>query len=200
MNAPENLATLGSPPEHPQGAGRVRNAAEAATATLGTKKHLGRPGVLLQRMNGMARVANLPDLGKWFRIVACLGAMAFTAIPSMQAVAGVDLPKLEHGKGDKCVDDVAFIRRHHPDLLKHHRDETVRLGIRTTKYSLKKCVECHAGSKTGSVASSKEDFCVACHRYAGAKLDCWDCHATKPGKQAAVPDAKPVLPLHGGSK
>ena len=147
-----------------------------------------------------AATDNLPDLGKWFRIVACLGAMAFTAIPSMQAVAGVDLPKLEHGKGDKCVDDVAFIRRHHPDLLKHHRDETVRLGIRTTKYSLKKCVECHAGSKTGSVASSKEDFCVACHRYAGAKLDCWDCHATKPGKQAAVPDAKPVLPLHGGSK
>jgi len=152
----------------------------------------------------MARVANLPGLGKWFRIVACLGAMAFMAIPSMQAVAGVDLPKLEHGKGDKCVDDNDYIRRHHPDLLKHHRDDTMRKGIRTTKYSLKKCVECHAGSKTGSVASTKEDFCVACHSYSGVKLDCWDCHATKPGKQpvnqAVQPMPSPLMPSHGGSQ
>lgn len=152
----------------------------------------------------MARVANLPGLGKWFRLAACLGAMAFMAIPSTRAVAGVDLPTLEHGKGDKCVDEEDYIRRNHPDLLKHHRDETLRKGIRTTKYSLKKCVECHAGSKTGSVASSKEDFCVACHSYAGVKPDCWDCHATKPGKrpvnQAAQPSSSPLMPSHGGSQ
>jgi hypothetical protein len=39
----------------------------------------------------------------------------------------------------------------------------MRKGIRTTKHSLKQCVECHASSKTGSVAASKEDFCSACH-------------------------------------
>jgi len=100
----------------------------------------------------MARVVNQPGLGKGFRLAACLGAMALLAIPSMPVVAGVDLPKLEHAKGDKCVDEGGYIRRHHPELLKHHRDETMRKGIRTTKYSLKKCVECHAGSKTGSVA------------------------------------------------
>jgi hypothetical protein len=153
-------------------------------------------------MNGMARVANLPGLGKWFRLAACLGAMAFLAVPSVRAVAGVDLPKLEHGKGDRCVDDEDYIRRHHPDLLKHHRDETVRQGIRTTKYSLKKCVECHASRKTGSVASSKDDFCVACHSYVGVKLDCWDCHATKPGQptlnRTAQPMISPLMPSSGG--
>ena len=155
----------------------------------------------------MARVANLPGLGKWFRRAACLGAMAFLAIAPLQAVAGVDLPKLEHGKGDKCVDDEDYIRRHHPHLLKHQRDETVRKGIRTTKYSLKKCVECHAGSKTGSVASSKDDFCVACHSYVGVKPDCWDCHATKPAKppvnpvvQPVQPAISPLMPSNGGSQ
>jgi len=155
----------------------------------------------------MARVANLPGLGKWFRLAACLGVMAFMAIPSMQAVAGVDLPKLERGKGDKCVEDSDYIRRHHPDLLKHQRDDTLRKGIRTTKHSLKQCVECHAGSKTGSVASAKEDFCVSCHSYAGVKLDCWDCHATKPGKRPerqaakpAQPAISPLMPSNGGSQ
>lgn len=155
----------------------------------------------------MARVANLPGLGKWFRLAACLGVMAFMAFPSMQAVAGVDLPKLERGKGDKCVDDNDYIRRHHPELLKHHRDDTMRKGIRTTKYSLKNCVECHAGSTTGSVASAKEDFCVSCHSYVGVKLDCWDCHATKPGKrperqaaQPTQPDVSPLMPSNGGSQ
>jgi len=152
----------------------------------------------------MARVVNQPGLGKGFRLAACLGAMALLAIPSMPVVAGGDLPKLEHAKGDKCVDEGGYIRRHHPELLKHHRDETMRKGIRTTKYSLKKCVECHAGSKTGSVAASKEDFCIACHSYAGVKLDCWDCHATKPGKrpshQAAQPAVPSLMPSNGGSQ
>jgi len=145
-------------------------------------------------------------LGTWLRLAVLAAVTALLAVPSMMAVAGVDLPKLEHGKGDKCVDDEDYIRRHHPDLLKHHRNETMREGIRTTKYSLKKCVECHASEKTGSVASSKEDFCVACHSYAAVKLDCWDCHATKPAKkplqQADMPTAASPLmasPQYGAS-
>jgi len=111
------------------------------------------------------------------------------------AQAGVDLPKLSPGKGDKCVEDTDFMRRNHMDLLKHHRDDTMRLGIRTTKHSLKGCVECHASEKTGSVAASKEDFCMACHSYASVKLDCWACHATKPGKKVTgKPVAKPTMP------
>lgn len=133
----------------------------------------------------------------WLRLAVLAVVAAFMAVPSMQAAAGVDLPKLEKGKGDKCVEDTQFMRRNHMDLLKHHRDDTMRRGIRTTKHSLKKCVECHASETTGSVAASKGDFCAACHSYASVKLDCWDCHATKPGKQPVNPvgmtEASPLM-------
>jgi len=146
----------------------------------------------------MARLAGYLRAG--LRLAVLLGVTAAMAVPAFEAAAGVDLPKLEKGKGEKCVEDTATMRRNHMDLLKHHRDDTLRRGIRTTKHSLKACVECHSSSKTGSVASSKEDFCVACHSYAGAKLDCWDCHATKPGKRALTQAAQPTasLPSHGG--
>lgn len=152
----------------------------------------------------MARLAN------WLRHAALMGATAFFAVTSIPAVAGVDVPKLEKGKGDKCVEDTQFMRRNHMDLLKHQRDETMRKGIRTTQHSLKKCIECHASEKSGGVASNKEDFCVACHSYASVKLDCWDCHATKPGKKlmpqaghlSGKPAASPLMAssLNGGSK
>ena len=47
MSTPEHAASRRSPPEHPQGVGRIRNATEVATVTLGAKKHVGRPGVFL---------------------------------------------------------------------------------------------------------------------------------------------------------
>lgn len=123
----------------------------------------------------MARLAH------WLKLAMLLGAMALTIAPLQHASAEMELPGLENHKGDKCVDDEDYIRRHHPDLLKHHRDDVMRKGIRTTKYDLNKCVECHVNPKTGSVASSKEDFCVACHAYTGVQLNCWDCHNPKPG-------------------
>lgn len=148
----------------------------------------------------MARLAN------WLRLAVLAGAAALMAAPAFEAAAGVDLPKLERGKGEKCVEDTQFMRRNHMDLLKHHRDDTMRKGIRTTRHSLKGCVECHASEKTGSVAASKDDFCAACHSYASVKLDCWDCHATKPGKKtaqrAADPAASPLMPAkqNGGGQ
>ncbi len=133
----------------------------------------------------------------WLKLAALLGvAVTFAAIPLRQATADAKLPGLENRKGDKCVEDVDIIRRNHPDLLKHHRIETLRHGIRTTKYSLKGCVECHASAKTGSVASAKDDFCVTCHAYAGVQLDCWDCHASKPKTkpvQATEQQASPTM-------
>lgn len=123
-------------------------------------------------------------LASWLRLAVLLGVTAMFALPSLEAAAGVNLPKLERGKGDACVEDTETMRRHHMNMLKHQRDKTMRLGIRTTQHSLKGCVECHAGSQTGSVASVKEDFCMACHVYAGVKLDCWSCHATRPADKA----------------
>jgi hypothetical protein len=135
-------------------------------------------------MNGMARLAN------WLRLAALSVATTFMVAATFPAAAGVDLPKLEKGKGEKCVEDTQFMRKNHMNLLKHQRDETMRKGIRTTKHSLKKCIECHASEKTGSVAATKEDFCMACHIYTSVKLDCWDCHATKPGAQPVQKSTK----------
>lgn len=82
--------------------------------------------------------------------------------------------------GTTCVRDEDYMRRNHMKILMHQRDETVHKGIRTTQDSLKNCIECHVNPKTNSVASSKEDFCMGCHSYAAVKLDCFECHSSKP--------------------
>ena len=89
-------------------------------------------------------------------------------------------------KGEQCVEDTDFMRRNHMDLLDHHRDKTVIEGVRTKKYSLKECINCHASETTGSVAKGKDDFCVSCHSYAAVKIDCFECHSTKPQGSVAM--------------
>jgi len=94
-------------------------------------------------------------------------------------------------KGERCVEDTATMRRDHMRFLRHQRDETVHLGIRGAKYSLKGCIDCHAGATTGSVAAAPGDFCVACHSYAAVKIDCFECHATRPAAALAATGVKP---------
>jgi hypothetical protein len=84
--------------------------------------------------------------------------------------------------GKTCVADAAFMRREHMNLLKHQRDDTVHGGIRgaDARYSLKECIECHASQKTGSVVKEETNFCASCHAYAAVKIDCFECHTSKP--------------------
>ena len=126
--------------------------------------------------------------GKMKRLLA-LGAVVMTT--AALAWAGLDNSQPKAGgapkpvitkavKGEQCVEPTDYMRRNHMKLLDHHRDETVLNGIRTKKYSLKGCIDCHASEKTGSVAAAKDDFCLSCHSYAAVKIDCFDCHSTKP--------------------
>jgi hypothetical protein len=149
-------------------------------------------GIGNRRMNRMASIRSM------LRAFALAGALVGLAMASTGVLAGGQ-PTLVKGKGDKCVEDTQYMRRNHMDLLSHHRDLTMREGIRTKKHSLKGCVECHASEKTGSVAANKEDFCSACHVYAAVKVDCWSCHATKPKAKPmhAAPMASSAKP--GGS-
>lgn len=87
-------------------------------------------------------------------------------------------------KGEQCVADPAFMRRNHMDLLKHQRDDTVHGGIRGAKFSLAGCIDCHASAKTRSVAQAPTDFCVACHSYAAVRINCFECHSSKPSAVA----------------
>jgi hypothetical protein len=126
------------------------------------------------------------------RAVALAVALAFAfpaaathaATDAPRASTRVPLPVIEAGTGDRCVEDTPFMRRNHMELLQHHRDLTVRDGIRTTRHSLANCVTCHAGKKTGRVTGA-EGFCSSCHSYAGVALDCFECHADKPATAVA---------------
>ena len=91
----------------------------------------------------------------------------------------VPKPVIEIAKPGKCVEDTATMRREHPDMLKHQRDLTMHEGIRTRTHSLKVCVACHASPKTGSVLG-QNGFCQSCHEYASVRIDCFNCHASKP--------------------
>ncbi len=121
------------------------------------------------------------SLGRWSLVVLGL----FAGIGLVPAHAAAPKPVIERAvKGDRCVEDTDYMRRNHMKLLTHHRDETVHEGIRSKKYSLKQCINCHASKETGSVTAAKDNFCVSCHSYAAVKIDCFDCHSSRPQASA----------------
>lgn len=107
------------------------------------------------------------------------------------------LPMIERAaKGKQCVGEQEFMRRNHMELLKHQREDTVRQGVRGAAFSLKACVECHAGRDSGSVARAPTDFCVSCHSYAAVKIDCFECHASQPPSKSTA--FHPLVPSAPG--
>jgi len=117
--------------------------------------------------------------------LALTGLVAQAADPApVKSVTRVPQPVIEAARGEQCVEDPAFMRRNHMELLKHQRDDTMRGGIRGAKYSLKTCIDCHASKTTGSVTAAGTNFCQSCHTYAAVKIDCFECHANKPQQQA----------------
>jgi hypothetical protein len=134
----------------------------------------------------------------WLLLVgaACGGA----AVAQPTAASRVPVPVIEKARGEACVAEPAFMRLNHMDLLKHRRDETVHRGVRDPRSSLKGCIECHASSATGSVAAAPTDFCASCHSYAAVKLDCFECHASKPKATAALPTGHPAETRVAGTK
>ena len=71
------------------------------------------------------------------------------------------------------------------------RDEAVHEGVaRPASDSLEECVDCHASGTTGKrrrVASRTS--ARAATAYAAVKLDCFDCHASKPPDGARIASA-----------
>ena len=89
------------------------------------------------------------------------------------------------GEGVECVEPEDVMRRNHMNFILHQRDETMHEGIRTSKYSLAECIDCHVQpDENGHIASvdEKEHFCNACHQYAAVNIDCFECHADRPQK------------------
>jgi hypothetical protein len=127
-------------------------------------------------------------LRKW----CCAGLLLSTSLMAAAegsaasgAAGRTPKPVVEAARGGQCVEDAAFMRRNHMQLLKHQRVDTLRGGIRTGKYSLKECISCHASQTTNSVNASGDNFCQSCHNYAAVSIDCFGCHANKPAQGVA---------------
>jgi predicted CXXCH cytochrome family protein len=122
-------------------------------------------------------------------LMALLMAAGLALASSAAASEPAWLPKPARGRGDKCVADTAWMRRNHMTALMHHRDESVHEGIRTKKFNLDGCIDCHAvkgtDGKPVTVASPKH-FCRTCHDYAAVSIDCFECHASRPAATAAT--------------
>lgn len=109
-----------------------------------------------------------------------VGGSVFAEQGSALPTGGVAVSKW---KGDACVEPTPIMRREHMDFLLQQRDETMHQGIRTGRYSLKKCIECHVQKdKQGQMipVDAEEQFCQGCHQYAAVSIDCFHCHIAIP--------------------
>jgi hypothetical protein len=130
----------------------------------------------------------------WLRAQLTRGLVALMFVacsqPTFAAGGRTPVPTIEPARaGTQCIADPATMRREHPAMLKHQRDDTVHGGIRGARASLKGCIECHASPVSGSVAKVETNFCVSCHAYAAVQIDCFECHATRPASAAVVRSA-----------
>lgn len=121
----------------------------------------------------------------WMRLVVAVALLAVVGSGLVSAPGMAGPPQPAKGRGDKCVEPTDWMRRFHMTVLKHQRDDTVHLGIRTEKHSLKGCIDCHQvkgeDGKPVTVSDSRH-FCRTCHDYAAVHVDCFDCHASRPGE------------------
>lgn len=139
-------------------------------------------------------------------VLPLLAALVVTgaAAQAEEATHGVPLPNLPAAaEGTKCVRDNDFMRRNHMKMLLHKRVETVHDGDRTTEFSLKRCVTCHAvkGADGQPVtAADPKHFCRTCHDYAAVRVDCFECHSSLPdpaSKTASSPfDSKRTADIY----
>jgi predicted CXXCH cytochrome family protein len=131
-----------------------------------------------QRLKGLRCRLRPLTARRWLAVLALLLACG------APAVAGVPKPDIPEAiKGKQCVEDTDYMRRNHMKLLLHQRDETVHLGIRTKKHSLKNCFTCHVVKDANNqpvTAADPRHFCRQCHDYAAVQVDCFQCHVSTP--------------------
>ena len=115
------------------------------------------------------------------------------------AISLADGSKVPPPNGEQCVEDTEWMRSNHFETVLHQRDETVIHGIRTTKHSLKNCIDCHitpnANGEYARYSNSEEHFCASCHVYAAVSIDCFQCHADRP--ESAIREALKNQPANG---
>ncbi|MDH3637873.1 MAG: hypothetical protein OES09_05350 [Gammaproteobacteria bacterium] len=117
------------------------------------------------------------------RAVVALVGMVAMLCTSIAVRAEVPVPSFPAGEGSECVEPTDVMRRNHMTFLLHQRDRTVHDGIRTTQHSLVECLNCHTAKDDQGLfipVNAPGQFCQSCHAYSGVKMDCFECHASKP--------------------
>lgn len=76
----------------------------------------------------------------------------------------------------QCVDDAAFMRTDHMNVLDQWRDLVVRDGARYITAPDGKRYEMSLSNTCMSCHSNKSEFCDRCHNYLQVDPYCWDCH------------------------
>lgn len=120
------------------------------------------------------------------RALAVALAAAVALGPAKGESGSVPRPAIEIEQPGHCIEPADQMRRDHPDLLRHQRDLTVHEGVRGARVSLRTCVQCHASRTGGSVIGAPRGFCRSCHEFAGIRLDCFECHASRPAEASAA--------------
>jgi len=126
---------------------------------------------------------------KYLRFILVLLTVLLTGNTVLAEVPGPVIPK---GNADKCVLPTQEMRLHHMEKILHQRDNTMHKGIRTTKFSFKKCITCHVVKDDSGKAVTHKDkrhFCNSCHSFASVKIDCFDCHASTPTSKSTKSNA-----------
>ena len=119
----------------------------------------------------------------------CVSALAWA--DSLLPVVPEAQRRVSEAQG--CVEPTADMRRNHMKYILHQRDETMHQGIRTKRYSLEECINCHVSSAPDAPrVSSEQHFCNSCHTYAAVNIDCFECHADRPAAGAEQHAMMPV--------
>lgn len=117
-------------------------------------------------------------------------AVAAALVGATAQAGRVPLPepqKVPPEVATSCVEDTEVMRHKHFEFILHQRDETMHRGIRTSKHSLKNCLNCHVQPRPDGSYPKHTDpdhFCSACHEYAAVRIDCFECHFDGPEKAA----------------
>ena len=136
-------------------------------------------------------------------IVGLVIAVAVLTFPFWYALAGPrggSPPQVELPAGEsKCVEDRAFMKAHHMELLNQWRDDVVRKGLKEYKseaygdiYDMSltgTCLGCHNATDEGAASAGDDPtppgrarFCYQCHAYVDVRPTCWECHLVPEGK------------------
>lgn len=117
------------------------------------------------------------------KVTAMIGVL-LAGVVLLASNAWADTSKIPPPKGEQCVEETEWMRVHHFETILHQRDETVKKGVRTSKHSLKNCINCHITANQAGVyarySDKEQHFCASCHEYTAVTIDCFHCHSDRP--------------------